>query len=245
MKQRKPPLLSILSLGVVLLATAPAQAAIISYSDSHASDQTEWDDILSVNQFDPTLGTLNKVTLTLEGSILSDIILDNDNTTTESGIGFTNSNMSMSSLAGLASTINWGVNPTTSTGLQNLGPDDSVGPVGSDNPGDGGPDEASLTGLTDTDDTMLMYTPVDADFAAFIGVGTLDTVGFGTLSGVGASGIGGNLEIDFNTFAGAVLTVEYDYTPDAPAVPAPSAMLLFGTGLLGLVGWRVRRTTSS
>lgn len=80
---------------------------------------------------------------------------------------------------------------------------------------------------------------VDTNLGGYTGLGDL-TYEFDTEIGQGSTGGGGNVEWSVFTFAQAELTVTYNYTevPPPNPVPEPATMLLFGTGLLGIVGMK-------
>lgn len=68
---------------------------------------------------------------------------------------------------------------------------------------------------------------------------TTFTSGFGCSNGQFCDITGDNRT---NAWAFDVLNVNSASTPGGPAVPEPSTVLLFGTGLAGLLGWRLRKT---
>ena len=71
-----------------------------------------------------------------------------------------------------------------------------------------------------------MTFPINGSFTLLAGqVGTFDTI---SLTGAGTSSLS------------QILRITVDDMP--AAIPAPSAMLLMGTGLLGLIGWQRWRT---
>lgn len=208
----------------VLLAGS-AQAAVISFTDDHASSITDWFDTLTVSQFDPTQGTLNSVKVSFSAAMTSDMTLDNDNATATVAQG-TVDVLTIGTFLGLGAL---GVNLSDNTGFLNLGADDSGD---TDLPGDGGFDEVFTGGLNDSGMLMATLNVGDADFASFIGLGSLSTAGLGTFGGFSVLGGGGNVDVNLNTTASANLTVDYDFTPSV-AVPEPAILALFGIGLLG------------
>jgi hypothetical protein len=90
----------------------------------------------------------------------------------------------------------------------------------------------TLTGST-TNVSNSYTTP--GLLAEFTGAGSI-SLPAGTLTYTDLANNGGNTESTQVTYAGLTGTVTYIYT----TVPLPSALLLFGPGLLGLVGIRRR-----
>lgn len=217
------------------LALAPlAQANVISFSDMHDSSVTDWFDTLTVSQFDTNLGTLNSVAVTFQASMLSDIILDNDNISATTARGTTNVE-TIGSFLGLG---DLGINLSANTGFQSLGADDSGN---ADAPLDGGADEFASEGLSDNSFISVLLDASHADFSRFIGTGVISTIGLGTFGGYSVLGGGGNVDASVSTFAGANLTVDYNYTvaPTGPVgVSEPGSMAILA---LGLAGVAVRR----
>ena len=105
---------------VTAIALSPlAQAGMMSFSDTHATSLTDWADTLTVSQFDASLGALDTIDISFSASILSDITLDNDNTTGGLGKGTANVDI-LGSFLGLGSLYSL---VSATTGFQALGAD--------------------------------------------------------------------------------------------------------------------------
>lgn len=210
--------------------TGAASAATVSYSDTLDFQSTNFaDQVLSLTQFDPTLGTLNSVSVTLDGTVLG------------------NASGESRDAASATVTLNLSAEITASTAaLDSLAvvlpvASESFAATAFDGSIDfGGTSGVSLTGLTATESAFSMLT--GTDMAEFIGAGTVDIL-------IGASGIAygsgaGNLITEFATEAGANVTVVYDYdpsvTPPAP-VPLPAGLPLLALGMGALAIARRRK----
>lgn len=203
-----------------------ANAASISFTDSIGMQPTNWDDQLTVSQFDPSLGTLTSIMFQLTGSVMGDASyesLDNGPATIT---------------LNLASTITLD-NPNGGPAIIEVLPLASVteGASAFDGTIDfDGPSGSAFIGLTNstTDSATLL-----AGFAPFIGLGTIDlnASAAGTSSGSGA----GNLVQIFSTNAGADLIVTYNFDT-ATDVPGPAALSLLGAGLMGIGAVRRRKS---
>ena len=234
---RQKLLAGAMCLTVVALAAQTSRGVMSSFMDEHVLSQTDWFDTLTVPKFNSALGTLTSVKVTFMGDIISDMTLDNDNTTSVNAIGGVNVNI-FGTFAGESLAIN----PTASTGLVSMGADDSGD---TDGPGDGGPDEVTVPNIAGMD--MQMFTP--ADLSPYIGgaADTLSTMNLGTLAGFGVSGGGGNVDVNVNTFASAKITVDYTFDtvpPPTTGIPEPLTTTLLPLGALALAGslWRRRGT---
>lgn len=197
-----------------LLVAVPstASAAFQVWTDSIPVASTNWSGAMSVPLFDPSLGTLTSVVVTLDGSV-------------EGSAAYESLDASPSTVfLDLQATIKL-TKPDTTTLVQVI-PVASVsaGATAFDSVIDfGGTSGGSFTGLSGTaSDTSTFTSPVD--LALFTGIGTISL----PASATGASnGSGpGNLITSFSNSAGAGLTVRYNYT--LTSIPEPGTFAVGG-----------------
>lgn len=219
--------LSLLAGAAVIAFAGFANAASTVDSDTTGLNQTDFSSLmipgladlpaLELDLFDPSLGTLTGVKLTLEGSFVA--------TGTVTSLG------TSPVLTGFEQSVL--LSGTSSIGGLTLNLDLSDGTT----PMIFAPAQTEVVDLAD--DGMVMDTSMD--FAAFTGPGTFN-VDFFTLSGSTIIG-GGNLEALISTNAEITATVEYTFdeatTPMTP-VPLPATAPLLLAGLAGL-GFLSRR----
>jgi hypothetical protein len=219
-------------LAVLLCGTAGANVVtytvaldpMVSYSDGFGPAGTDWTKVLSVPQFDSSLGVLTEVRLTLSGSLDASFGCENLNTTagTKRYLFDLDQGMSLSS-AGLPS-----LSMSTTRGSMSYV---NLGTVAA---WDGLTDYAGASGRTIqygvlSNSSLNSYTAA-ADLARFIGTGNIlyDAAGTGYLT---MGMMGGSNSMTSRSLAGAAVAVDYVYT-----VPEPMTL-----GLLGLGGLLLRR----
>lgn len=236
--------------GAATSGTAAADTIVQTWDTGQ--NQTDVDLAHTFSQFDPSLGTLTSVMITLTGTTERDILFQNlspssgatlvvaaGNWTTQYGL----TGPDGTSLAGTDSngrivltTLAWG----------------GEGPTSAVNNGNG---TTTIAGTTFANQHLTIVSggpSVYGDVATYYamtsiptqsetltsGLGTfLGTSTFMTNTSLGYSASGGNNYTAFNTFADATVTVTYDYSP----VPLPAAAWLLGSGLVGLAAFGRRR----
>lgn len=219
----KKVLLFIAMLLLVLGASMAVFAASVSYGPySVPLTNTDWTTSILLQQFDPSLGTLNSISFTLDGHAEGTAKFESED------LSPTTVTMDLSAilelqrpdLTNLVVTI-----PVVSTS-------DDV--TAYDNVFDyGGTSGRTYTNLS-ANKSESATTSSASDKTLFTGTGfiTLPVVGNGASTGSG----GGNLTTQFTTQASASASVTYDYT----AVPEPGSLLALASGLLPL-GLLIRR----
>jgi hypothetical protein len=214
-------------LGLVILAVpAAADAASISYTDSISLATTNWTDSVSIQKFDPSLGTLTNVEIELIGSVLGTARAESLDAqaaqiTLNLAATITLTRPDMSVLA-VALPVSASVfNATAYDGVIDFG----------------GTSGITLPGLTSSDSDTIISPPPASDLALFTGVGTilLPVMANGSSSASGA----GNLITQFNTQASASVKVTYYY--DAAVVPEPASVAMAAMGVIGVGGLALRR----
>jgi hypothetical protein len=225
--------LSVLLLTAFTAAHADTLTETFTTSTPIAPTLTDWTSSLAFQQFNPSLGTLQSVTLGLSSGLTTTLTVKNIGSTIPS-----NGNASTEVLVAV-------VDPS---GIIGTLPTYTPFPVAPSNPQldymSGGFSYNSLAAgtqvtsgtLTGSESNSTTYTAAGL-LAEFTGAGNI-LMPTGTLTYTNLSNSGGNTESSQVTYAHLTGTVTYTYTP----VPVPSALLLLGPGLIGLVGLRKRYT---
>jgi hypothetical protein len=214
----------------MIVGTGVAQADLStsytgSFSGEPGSDLTTPLGSISLSQFNPSLGTLNSVTIALTSDFNYLTTLTNTQPSTgkpATGTFTIYQQLQINALGqtmldtGTADPNNYPTGYTYKTTLSNIAP----GITGTDN----------ATNVKPTSNTLTIS---GAALAAYIGSGNLGFNIYSTASEY-ESISGGNYRSSGTTKFDATATVTYNFTP----VPIPAAVWLFGSGLLGIIGLR-------
>lgn len=207
-----------------VLASLNSQAAIITDSDSFTDALTEINNLpLRVDLFDPSLGTLTKVKVTIGASLRSEGTVTN---TAAQAQDFTVSTRVQqydgTVAAGGPAAL---TNPfSVFNAFDLIGTQDYV-QLGSGTSSPFGPltvDSGLLTVLESTDATVLNQFLGASDFGYDLTTLILTTI----------QGGGGNATTNISTFTSGQLNVEYEFTGTVTNVPEPGTLGLLALGLL-------------
>ncbi|MBN1456591.1 MAG: PEP-CTERM sorting domain-containing protein [Sedimentisphaerales bacterium] len=194
-------------------------ANTLSYSTTTpiSSLLTDWPGgtSLSFQKFDPALGTLNSVTIDLNGSMETTLIIKNQNPSGTASFGSAKTELDMTVLS--PGGVNALVDLTSSWFGYSLNPGESI----TTNP------PLSMSGTVSETYTLA------AILAEFTGLGNIE-LDAGTFTIAVLANTGGNTSVDQMTYASLDGTVTYNYT-----VPEPATISLLSIG--GLTLLRKRR----
>lgn len=209
----------------LLLLTALAgiglQAATITFGPVsqlggfNPGDQTSYSRLIQLPQFNPALGTLTGIEITVDTQMNKSGNLQNN--------GSSAAPLSYNYTLALIT-----VNGTGVTHSQAGSVAFTAGETFLNVPGNGG--QAIITSLQEQDLNNI-FNP--ANLAAFTGLGLMDyTV---DASAILVTGCGsGNCQTNIATLMGAQMTITYTYDLPNNDVPEPTTFALFGLGIVGL-----------
>ncbi len=202
---------------------APASALSITGTCGSLSGPTELSGAFSCTQFDSALGTLNSMSLEIQGLSTGSITLQNGSNSPQNMSGTTQVSFYADALAGfsLASPL---FTASYGTGVQSIPAGATVvfGPLNA----------GGSTGAMLNNTNLAPYQAAGGGLFALSG---------STLSGLSISGGGGFGGGSAATSASLTAAVSYEYdTVVKPPIPEPGTWALAVLGLVGL-GWRLRR----
>lgn len=221
----------------VLGAAAGAQAASVTYTDVFPGPSsanggyaaTDWDGTaqsVALPRFNPALGTLTGVRLSLSGGIRATGTMTNTGTD-DADITSYRATMDIGILA--PGTL-VPFDPTVSVALLTVSPElFSIGAPLTLAPGQ----TYSFGGNLPVSATDAADAPVITSLAPYVGTGSL-TFPLIATTHTDAVTTGGDLEIAQTTFARAQASATYTYDVAATTVPEPATAALLGAGLLTL-----------
>ncbi|MDH3730404.1 MAG: choice-of-anchor E domain-containing protein [Acidimicrobiia bacterium] len=189
-----------------VMGSAPAHAAEVSFSDTIPIQNTNWNQTVTIMQFDPAQGTLQSVEVTITGELFGSSQVEN----LDPG-GPTTSTLDLGAAISVdgdpgAGSITISTNPTSSNTVTLAAFDGLID--------FGGASGATFADLSASETQSQTITDAGV-LAGYTGTGTvsLDASGIANSFTIG----GGNIAALFDTDAGATVTVRYTFQPLASA----------------------------
>jgi hypothetical protein len=179
---------------------------------------------LTLQQFNPTLGTFKKVTIGFSGDVVGDGKVENKNQLSKTIAVDLKGDLKLN----LDGTSLFDESSVASTTVPNLAPFDGTVDFT-------GASAGTVSGLQALVPLQQMTYQNPGDLLQFIGTGNLDFL----FSASGISTVKGssNIASEINTFAKAFVTVQYEYeVPDQPPTKVPEPAVTLGLGLVAGLG---------
>jgi hypothetical protein len=222
-----------LSLALVGLLGIGLASGARAETQSFGPATTDFKTFLTFNQFNPALGTLNSVSITLQTDFDTAITITNNSVSPSNGTDRTNVQDAITDGA-----INNASDPLTVTGGNFSVQDNFNSAPVSYNLAPGANTTQSPPHATHTvGPTAFSSAPVLVEFT---GLGTIN-LNIGTFTQTFLANTGGNTSSAQSTTATMTGTVNYNFTPSTPGTPEPGVLAFLGAGVVGTIGAGLRR----
>jgi hypothetical protein len=221
---------TILTFSIVGALSFAASANTVQYTTTIDSTAVDWSKNLALEQFNPSLGTLDSIEITLSSGISSVMTAVNQAESSSYGNGQTTINITLdTSTIGSYDLFNVGAGAV----LTYTGANWVYATVDNQLAAGANISSSPETGSGNKDTGILSNSTLLTDFTGSGDVNLLMT----TLTTINSSVTGGSTSLTQESSAGLTATITYNYTP----VPEPTTMALFGIGSLGLFLIRRRK----
>ena len=224
-----------------LLSMVVVSAAIIDESATIPLTDTSYAQDILLNLFDPSLGHLQSVQVTVTGQLVGGWQYENTNLTKPS-TKFT-ADFAMNQTLDITQGAHDYLSMATSTTTNGMA-------IPSIPKYDGTLDGAGTSGVTipkiNTTQTQVFVYNTAPTLAPFIGLGQVDfQVAANESDTITTHSKPGNFWLGAYSEGAATVNIQYTYTPTVAAVPEPGTTQLFGLGSLGLIAilWRRKKRT--
>lgn len=221
-------LTSAAALTVAMGMAGAAQAASITQSFTIDEQNTDFTETFDVEQFDSSLGTLQEIVVSLEGTIGGTVFAEN------TGPSPADVTLGLEGEFGLMlGGLDAGATIALASQEESLASFDGSFPPDFD-----GPSGVTISGLSGTESDQNIFTSGDAIF-------DLLSSGPGTVSGeFNATGMSafsgpGNVFNGAETLASGIVNIEYVFEPAPTPVPEPGTAI--GVGLAAAAGWVMKK----